>query len=104
MVCVPVRFEGKLIGVFGIGTTRSHQYTAAEIRALEEVGRLVGERLNVGSLARAAAAGQPAPDSIPGLIDAAAAAWQRKEFDKSLDHLRQAGRLAPYDARILLDL
>src|SRR5664279_3535522 len=30
MVCVPLRFEGKIIGAFGIGTARPHEYTPEE--------------------------------------------------------------------------
>ena len=104
MVCVPLRFEGKIIGAFGIGTARPHDYTAEEIRALEDVGRLVGERLNVKSLVRAADAGRPDPDSVAGLVDAASTAWLMKEFDRSLDSLKRAHRLAPYEPRILLGL
>ena len=104
MVCVPLRFEGKIIGAFGIGTARPHDYTPAETRALEDVGRLIGERLNVKSLVRAADAGQPDPDSVPGLVDSASTAWHMKDFDKSLDCLKRAHRLAPYEPRILLGL
>ena len=52
MICVPVRFEGKTIGAFGIGTARPHQYSPTETHELEEIGRLIGERLNVKSLVR----------------------------------------------------
>ncbi|HEY5041033.1 MAG TPA: sulfotransferase [Verrucomicrobiae bacterium] len=104
MVCVPLRFDGKIIGAFGIGTARPHEYTAEETGALEDMGRLIGERLNVRSLVRAGASGQPDPDSVAGLVDAASTAWQSKEFDKSLDCLKRAHRLAPFDPRILLGL
>ena len=104
MVCVPLRFEGKIIGAFGIGTARPHEYTPEEIRALEDLGRLIGERLNVKSLARIAEAGQPDPNTAAGLVDAASTAWNMKEFDKSLDCLKRAHRLAPYEPRILLGL
>jgi tetratricopeptide (TPR) repeat protein len=104
MVCVPLRFEGKVIGAFGIGTARPHEYTAEETSALEDVGRLIGERLNVKSLVRAGEAAQPDPNSVAGLVEAASTAWHSKEFDKSLNSLKRAHRLAPYDPRILLGL
>jgi tetratricopeptide (TPR) repeat protein len=104
MVCVPLRFEGKIIGAFGIGTVRPHEYTPAETRALEDIGRLIGEQLNVKSLVRTAEASRPDPNSVPGLVDAASTAWHSKEFDKSLDCLKRAHRLAPYEPRILLGL
>ena len=104
MVCVPLRFEGKIIGAFGIGTARPHEYTPEETRALEDVGRMIGERLNVKSLVRTAEAGRPDPDSVAGLVDSASTAWHMKEFDKSLDCLKRAHRLAPDEPRILLGL
>ena len=39
-VCVPIRLagiNGKIIGTFGIGTVREHEYRAAEINALQEI-------------------------------------------------------------------
>jgi len=104
MICVPVRFEGKIIGTFGIGTARAHEYSPEECRLLEDVGRLVGERLNVKSLVRSTEAARPDPNSVAGLLDAASTAWISKEFDKSLDCLKRAHRLSPYDPRILLGL
>jgi tetratricopeptide (TPR) repeat protein len=104
MICVPVRFEGATIGAFGIGTVRPHQYTPAETSELEAVGRLIGERLNVKSLVRAAQADKPDPDSVAGLVDSANEAWNTKQFGQSLEYLKRAHRLAPYEPRILLGL
>lgn len=104
MICVPVRFEGKTIGAFGIGTARPHQYSPLETYELEEIGRLIGERLNVKSLVRAADAAQLDPDSVAGLVASANEAWNTKQFDQSLDYLKRAHRLAPYEPRILLGL
>ena len=42
-VCVPVKFNDKLVGTFGIGTWREHEYSAAEINALLEISRHVAE-------------------------------------------------------------
>ncbi|HEY4414886.1 MAG TPA: GAF domain-containing protein [Verrucomicrobiae bacterium] len=36
-LCVPVKFKGELVGTFGIGTRREHEYSAAEINALQEI-------------------------------------------------------------------
>lgn len=38
-VCVPIRRSGQIIGTFGIGTRREHEYTAAEINALQEIAQ-----------------------------------------------------------------
>ena len=44
-LCVPLRAGDKIIGTLGIGTQRPYEYTAAETQTLEEIGRLLGERL-----------------------------------------------------------
>lgn len=36
-ICVPIRDGNKLIGTFGIGTRREHEYSAAEINSLQEI-------------------------------------------------------------------
>jgi len=40
-VCVPIRDGDKLIGTFGIGTVRPHEYTAPETSELEDIGRRI---------------------------------------------------------------
>jgi GAF domain-containing protein len=42
---VPIRQDDKLTGTLGIGTIRPYEYTADETRALEEIGRRLGEFL-----------------------------------------------------------
>ena len=44
-ICVPIRKDGKVIGTFGIGTMRQHDYTPEETKRLEDVADLVGARL-----------------------------------------------------------
>jgi L-methionine (R)-S-oxide reductase len=44
-VCVPIRQGDKLTGTLGIGTIRPYEYTADEMRELEEIGRRIGEFL-----------------------------------------------------------
>jgi GAF domain-containing protein len=44
-LCVPIRQDDKLTGTLGIGTIRPYEYTADETRALEEIGRRLGEFL-----------------------------------------------------------
>jgi L-methionine (R)-S-oxide reductase len=36
-VCVPIRAGDKVIGTLGIGTKREHEYSAAEINALQDI-------------------------------------------------------------------
>ena len=36
-ICVPVRSGDKIVGTFGIGTVREHEYSAAEINALQDL-------------------------------------------------------------------
>jgi len=47
-ICVPVRLGGnggKIVGTFGIGTVREHDYLAAEINALQEIANSIAARL-----------------------------------------------------------
>jgi L-methionine (R)-S-oxide reductase len=44
-LCVPIRYEDKLLGTLGIGTVRPYQYTAEETQELEDIGRQIGEIL-----------------------------------------------------------
>ena len=44
-VCVPIKFKDKLIGTFGIGTKREHEYSAAEINALIDIANSIGAQL-----------------------------------------------------------
>ena len=46
-VCVPIRRGDKMLGTLGIGTTREHEYSAAEINLLQEISRLIGAHLNL---------------------------------------------------------
>lgn len=45
-LCVPLWAENKIVGTLGIGTQRPYEYTAEETHLLEEIGRIIGERLN----------------------------------------------------------
>ena len=44
-LCVPITSGDTLLGTFGIGTMREHEYTAAEINSLLDVAKLVSKRL-----------------------------------------------------------
>ena len=44
-LCVPITSGGTLLGTFGIGTMREHEYSAAEINSLLDVAKLVSKRL-----------------------------------------------------------
>jgi len=44
-ICVPIRQAGKLLGTFGIGTVREHEYSAAEINALQEIANSAAAQL-----------------------------------------------------------
>ena len=44
-VCVPVRKDGKIIGTFGVGTRREHEYSAAEINALQDIANTIADSL-----------------------------------------------------------
>lgn len=41
-LCVPIRKDGKIVGTFGIGTMRQHEYTPEETQRLEDLANLVG--------------------------------------------------------------
>ncbi|MGH7980819.1 MAG: GAF domain-containing protein [Limisphaerales bacterium] len=42
-LCVPIRADSKIIGTLGIGTVRSHEYTADQTRQLEDIANRFGE-------------------------------------------------------------
>ena len=44
-VCVPIRSGDKIVGTFGIGTKREHEYSAAEINALQDIANSLAARL-----------------------------------------------------------
>jgi GAF domain-containing protein len=44
-VCVPVRSGEKIVGTFGIGTRREHEYSAAEINALQAIANSLAAQL-----------------------------------------------------------
>jgi L-methionine (R)-S-oxide reductase len=47
-VCVPIRIggnTGKIVGTFGIGTRREHDYSAAEINALQDIANSIANQL-----------------------------------------------------------
>lgn len=44
-LCVPIRRGDKIVGTFGIGTRREHEYSAAEINALQEIANDLADRL-----------------------------------------------------------
>ncbi len=44
-VCVPIRAGDQIIGTFGIGTRREHEYSAAEINALQDIANSVSTQL-----------------------------------------------------------
>ena len=44
-LCVPVRDGDKITGTLGVGTMRPYEYTPAETRELEEIGRVIGDFL-----------------------------------------------------------
>jgi L-methionine (R)-S-oxide reductase len=44
-LCVPIRDGDKIVGTLGIGTSREHEYTPEETRALEDIGRSLGAHL-----------------------------------------------------------
>jgi L-methionine (R)-S-oxide reductase len=46
-LCVPLRDGEKIVGTFGIGTVRQHEYTPEETRELEEIARLIGRFLKL---------------------------------------------------------
>lgn len=44
-VCVPIRHGDKIIGTFGIGTKREHEYSAAEINALQDIANSLAAQI-----------------------------------------------------------
>jgi GAF domain-containing protein len=47
-ICVPIRTGGNtgtIVGTFGIGTVREHEYSAAEINALQDIANSVAAQL-----------------------------------------------------------
>jgi len=48
-ICVPIRQNGKVAGTFGIGTVREHDYTAAEINALQDIANTVAAALKANA-------------------------------------------------------
>jgi L-methionine (R)-S-oxide reductase len=44
-LCVPIRRGEKLIGTFGIGTIREHEYSAKEINSLQDIANSVGAQI-----------------------------------------------------------
>jgi len=44
-VCVPIRNGEKIIGTFGIGTRREHEFSAAEINALQDIANALAAQL-----------------------------------------------------------
>src|SRR5882757_4932391 len=44
-LCVPIRAGDKLVGTLGIGTKREHEYSAAEINALQDIANSLAGQL-----------------------------------------------------------
>ena len=44
-VCVPVRRGDKIVGTFGVGTRREHEYSAAEINTLQDIASSIAGQL-----------------------------------------------------------
>lgn len=44
-LCVPIRDGNKIIGTFGIGTRREHEYSATEINLLQEIANSLAVQL-----------------------------------------------------------
>jgi signal transduction protein with GAF and PtsI domain len=44
-ICVPIRNGDKVIGTFGIGTQREHEYSAAEINALQDIANSIASQI-----------------------------------------------------------
>ena len=44
-VCVPIRTGDKVVGTLGIGTAREHEYSAAEINALQDIANTLAGQL-----------------------------------------------------------
>jgi signal transduction protein with GAF and PtsI domain len=46
-LCVPIRAGEKVIGTFGIGTRREHEYSAIEINSLQEIANSLAAKLSM---------------------------------------------------------
>jgi GAF domain-containing protein len=46
-LCVPIRTGETVIGTFGIGTRREHEYSAAEINLLQEIANSLAAKLSM---------------------------------------------------------
>jgi len=44
-LCVPIRSGDKIIGTLGIGTRREHEYSAAEINALQDIAAKLASQI-----------------------------------------------------------
>ena len=44
-LCVPIRSGDKIIGTLGIGTRREHEYSTAEINALQDIANAVAVKI-----------------------------------------------------------
>jgi len=44
-ICVPIRFGDQIVGTLGIGTQREHEYSAAEINALQDIANSLAAQL-----------------------------------------------------------
>jgi L-methionine (R)-S-oxide reductase len=44
-LCVPIRAGDKIVGTLGIGTQREHEYSAAEINALQDIANSLAGQL-----------------------------------------------------------
>jgi signal transduction protein with GAF and PtsI domain len=44
-ICVPIRTGDKVLGTLGIGTAREHEYSAAEINALQDIANSLAGQL-----------------------------------------------------------
>jgi signal transduction protein with GAF and PtsI domain len=44
-ICVPIRNGNKVIGTFGIGTRREHEYSAADINALQVIANTLAGQI-----------------------------------------------------------
>jgi len=44
-LCVPIRNGDKIVGTFGIGTVREHEYSAEEINSLQDIANSLAAQL-----------------------------------------------------------
>ena len=109
-LCVPLRDGDTIVGTIGIGTARPYEYTPQETLALEEIGRVLGGQMRARS-GREPRRPAPAPSATPvptadlrSLLEGAKKAWADRDFERSIDLLERASRLAPHDPHILMDL